>query len=405
MKKLSTLLTLVFTITLIPIVIADFGDSLDLNISFNEYESTSTYHDIDNFYKYKTAVDTISKKGIVKGYSDGSYRPLSKINRAEFTKIIVEAKLGKNPTQSAGNCFPDVAKTDWFASSVCYAKSNNIIDGYADGHFKPTNNIKLSEAAKILVNTMKIQQVQPVDNKWYSVYVETLANKKYIPQTFGYVGQNVNRGEMAEMIWRINNKKSDQQSVTVSILETACQSLGSNLPSNIDMKKVQSAWLGWYNDVRKQEGLVPYEYNDQLARTGYVWSEKFKVGKAKEMTHKRSPNGKTYDHNAIRSWLKDLGLEFKSINGSTFTENTGWAPYFCSKAGDCTDDFINSIKWVFDFYMAEKGQSYDAHYRAIINRNFKEIGLGVAWNQSAGQFYLTVHYGTDITSNPLPICK
>lgn len=403
MKKLSALITLIFTIIIMPMVFADLSEFPDLSIFVDKTKRTSVYSDIDNFYKYKIAVDDITKKGIVKGYSDGSYRPLDKINRAEFTKIIVEAKLGKNPTESAADCFPDVLKSDWFASYVCYAKSQNYIKGYPDGYFKPSVNINLAEAAKILVNVFEIKRTNSDSGiEWYSIYIEALDENKYIPQTFGYIGQFVNRGEMAEMIWRIINKKSDQNSVSASSLETPCQPMGDNLPSGIDISKVRSTWLSWYNGVRQQEGLHAYTHNDQLARTAYVWSEKFKAEKATEMSHKRNPGDAYYDYNKIKAWFKNLGLEFKS---GLFTENTGWGvPYYCNES-DCTDELISAIKNVFDFYMAEKGQSYDAHYKAVINKNFKEIGLGISIDEEAQRYYVTVHYGTEITSNPLAVCK
>jgi hypothetical protein len=55
--------------------------------------------------------------------------------------------------------------------------------------------------------------------------------------------------------------------------------------------------------------------------------------------------------------------------------------------------------------MAEKDKAYKAHYNSIMNKYFKEIGLGIAVDRSTHKYYLTVHYGTEIISNPWPICN
>ena len=359
------------------------------------------YSDVASDYSYKTAIDYITQKGIVKGYADGTYKPNVKINRAEFTKIIVEAKLAAEPDKPTSDCFPDVTKDQWFASYVCYAKEKGFIGGYPDGKFKPADNINLVEASKILVNVLNIPTNEPKGSEWYSEFIEAMADLKYIPSVFGYFAQSVTRGEMAEMIWRILEKKSDQTSATVAKLSTPCYPLGEDVPGNIDMARVRSAWLSWYNGVRSSAGLHGYKYNEQLSRSAIAWSEQSKI--KGYMDHKRASGDSYYDYWKIAGWFKDLGLEFKNVNRITFTENIGWGPYRCSKT-ECTDDLLSAVRYTFDFYMAEKGKSYTAHYDSVMSKYFKEIGLGIAIDEKAGKYYLTVHYGTDITSDPWRIC-
>ena len=40
-----------------------------------------------------------------------------------------------------------------------------------------------------------------------------------------------------------------------------------------------------------------------------------------------------------------------------------------------------------------------------MNPLFRKIGLGVTVNPETGRYYLTVHYGTEITSDPPPVCS
>jgi uncharacterized protein YkwD/predicted DNA-binding antitoxin AbrB/MazE fold protein len=362
------------------------------------------YSDVGSDYDYKTAVDTITEQGIVSGYPDGTFKPLNRINRAEFTKIIVGAKLGENPTDSATDCFPDVSADQWFASYVCYAKNEGIVSGYPDGMFKPADTINLVEAAKIVVNALNVPTEAPEGGEWYSEFIEALANQKVIPPTFAYLSQKVTRGDMAEMIWRILSKKSDQPSVSVAALQNPCYPLGDELPANVDMNRVRATWLQWYNEARAEEGRGPLVYNAHLHRTANIWSQE--AVRRGEITHQRDPGDSYYDYGKITKWFKDLGLVFKNVSGVTHTENIAWEYYNCpASQNDCTDHMIPQARKAFDFYMSEKGQAYDAHYRSIMQPNFKEVGLGIAIDRSANRYYLTVHYGTEIVSDPWPICE
>jgi hypothetical protein len=44
---------------------------------------------------YEEGINYTQENGIVQGYNDGTFKPDNTINRAEFTKIIVEANFVK----------------------------------------------------------------------------------------------------------------------------------------------------------------------------------------------------------------------------------------------------------------------------------------------------------------------
>ena len=154
-------------------------------------------------HSYETAIRYLAQRQIVQGYPDSSYQPDATVNRAEFTKILVGAKLGEEPASYASACFPDVGAGDWFSSYVCYAKQMGYIAGYPDGTFKPANSINLVEASKILVNVLEVPQSDAPNDPWYRPYITALQDQSYIPSALKAFGQNVTRGEMAELIWRI----------------------------------------------------------------------------------------------------------------------------------------------------------------------------------------------------------
>src|SRR5689334_8628050 len=89
------------------------------------------------------AVEYLKAKGVVSGYSDGTFQPDKTINRAEALKIILLAS-GLSGESTAVIGFPDVHTEDWFYGYVRRGVEKNIVRGYDDGTFKPGNNINVA---------------------------------------------------------------------------------------------------------------------------------------------------------------------------------------------------------------------------------------------------------------------
>ena len=192
--------------------------------------------------------------------------------------------------------------------------------------------------------------------------------------------------------------------VTTQTTAKKCLNVQQQIPANIDLQKIRQTWLGWNNQTRKDLNLDPYILNDQLTRTATVWAED---GKSKgRITHARPGQKAYYDYNIMADWFKNLGLTFKNVNRITFTENIAWNYYSCkSTSKDCTPQVIKALKYDYDFFIKEKTKKSHPHYDSIVNKYFKIIGIGIAIDPKTKKYFLAVHYGTEITSNPEPICK
>lgn len=197
-------------------------------------------------------------------------------------------------------------------------------------------------------------------------------------------------------------KKITKSSVKAPVKSTPapvkqiCDIPPEDLPANVDLSKVRATWLDWENQIRAENGLPAYTYNEDLFRTATIWSETSK--QKGYLDHKRPGQSAYYDYKIIEAWFKNLGLEFKNVNRKTFTESIAWEYYSCDES-DCTDKLTAAIRKGFNFFISEKGKKYSPHYDAIINPEFTQIGLGIIIDKAAGKYYLTVHYGTEITSS------
>ncbi len=161
---------------------------------FTDISPESTFFDATNYLK---------EANIIQGYSDGTYRPYNRINRAEFAKIVIEAL---DPNATGSNCFSDV-QDQWYAKYVCLAKNSGIINGYSDGSFRPDQNINLVEALKITLLGFKVALSNNVGTHWYDVYFNTASEKQILGSIDSDLSHSLNRGEMAQIIYRLKYKK------------------------------------------------------------------------------------------------------------------------------------------------------------------------------------------------------
>lgn len=164
----------------------------------------------------ETAIDALEDADIVEGYSDGTYRPENSINRAEFVKVLMEANY---PGEAAGsNCFPDVS-TDWYAKYVCTAQSLNIVEGYPDETFKPSNTINLAEALKVLLETYQIPTCESCYELWYEVYYTAAQDLDLLNGISRDPSHKLTRGEMAQLIYNLVLEENDEEEEKVEACE------------------------------------------------------------------------------------------------------------------------------------------------------------------------------------------
>ena len=125
---------------------------LDDDTRAKYWSSKNDFSDVSSDKWYNNAVSTLSRMGVIGGYADGTFRPDAPISRAEFAKIAVS--FTQNNGSAVYNYFTDVKTTDWFAPYVTAAKDAGLIEGYSDGSFKPESKITRAETCAIVNRTL-----------------------------------------------------------------------------------------------------------------------------------------------------------------------------------------------------------------------------------------------------------
>ncbi len=99
------------------------------------------------------AVNMMVKVGIFTGYDDGLYRPQQIITREQLVAVVMRMFSDDiDRTTLTYNDHHEIG--DWSRVYVKQATELNIVGGYPDGTFRPTNSITRAEAAKILYSFM-----------------------------------------------------------------------------------------------------------------------------------------------------------------------------------------------------------------------------------------------------------
>ena len=143
MKKfLSLVLALVMTMSLVTVSAGakDFDDSDDISSD-----------------AYAEAIDVMSALEIIDGYSNGDFQPQGTLTRGAAAKIIACMMLGKTTAESLGTQaapFKDVPVGSTFAGYIAYCVEAGLIDGYADGTFRPGNTLTGFAFLKMLLTAL-----------------------------------------------------------------------------------------------------------------------------------------------------------------------------------------------------------------------------------------------------------
>lgn len=99
--------------------------------------------------------------------------------------------------------FTDVKETDWFYKDVMELTKRGLISGYSDKTFKPSAQIRVDEFIKILVSTIDENIKPSQSNYWADSYINRAKELGIVQDgEFTNYTRYITRGEMARMIVR-----------------------------------------------------------------------------------------------------------------------------------------------------------------------------------------------------------
>ncbi len=174
-----------------------------LIMCFSSVTLAANFYDIKGT-KYEGVVDRVAKLGIINGVSEKAFAPNKSITRAELAKMIVYTKgLQKYAdTSDIKSNFKDT-KGHWAEKYIATAADLELLKGYSDGTFKPDKEVSYAEVVAIILRGLGYVNIDETSGTtWYSGYIKRMFE---IDLDVGVDGYNsyedpMKRGDVA-MIW------------------------------------------------------------------------------------------------------------------------------------------------------------------------------------------------------------
>ncbi len=176
-------------------------------------EPDQQFSDVSRSHPNYEAIKYLEANNIINGYSDGSFKPEKTVNRVEALKMLMLAfDVQAGPSKKLN--FTDTDDNQWYAPTLATAVDQGIVQGYADGTFKPANTVNKAEYLKILFKTNGIEPNVDVTanpyadvpkDEWYAPYAY-LTNKRNlldVPNNLLAAANGMTRGDVAETIYRM----------------------------------------------------------------------------------------------------------------------------------------------------------------------------------------------------------
>ncbi len=167
------------------------------SFAFAADTESTTYSDIAG-KDCEGAVTVLSAIGVVNGYADGTYKPEKVVTRAEMAKLLIVALGMDEYVKGTYTSFSDV-KNHWANSYIAYAASMGIIEGYPDGTFRPDNTVTYQEAVTMIVRALGYQD-QYLTGTWPASHV-SMAKSLGILKDIVATADGANRGDVAIMLY------------------------------------------------------------------------------------------------------------------------------------------------------------------------------------------------------------
>ncbi|MGE5370991.1 MAG: S-layer homology domain-containing protein [Solirubrobacterales bacterium] len=168
-------------------------------------------------------------RGVIGGYSDGTFRAQAPVTRAEMAVMLVKAcalplERPQRPT------FTDVKSNHWAYASIETAVKAGLIKGYPDGLFKPESRVTRAESAAMLLGLTRSSSpaltmpaaIQDVNSRHWarSLIATSLSAGVLTPKSANRFAPETaaQRGEIAFGLTRMLTTAPDRMEVPLSIL-------------------------------------------------------------------------------------------------------------------------------------------------------------------------------------------
>ena len=186
--------------------------------------ATKKFKDVPGSYYAHMEIMNLVDRGVINGFSDGTFKPTKQVTRAEFAAFVARAL----ELPAATSSFKDVPKTSALYDGVSRANKAGIIKGFSNGTFKPNTPVNRQDMAVMLDRALqlkgpytKTKTLDFTDTAKVGAYAKTSVERMYAYNVMGaYLSKNfagTTIGTRAETAKAIYNMLKVVEGGTVSV--------------------------------------------------------------------------------------------------------------------------------------------------------------------------------------------
>ncbi|MBR2916660.1 MAG: S-layer homology domain-containing protein, partial [Clostridia bacterium] len=154
--------------------------------------------------KYEEAAEVLGALGIMVGDAGtGQFRPSDNIKRSEMAKVAVYASGFEDVAiNTAGPTrFPDVAPTHWANGAITIAEQQGMVIGDQNGNFRPDDPVSLQEAVTIMVRSMGYEPVASNNGGFPGGYMYVASSNQLLKGVTTGATAPATRGDIAQLVF------------------------------------------------------------------------------------------------------------------------------------------------------------------------------------------------------------
>ena len=156
--------------TLVPYDLNKSGSMTGAAADMYNYNNSS-FPDVPSGYWASCDITKLAMNDVVVGYPDRMFKPSKNISRAEFATILIKG-FNKENCADTTHAFRDVPSSHWANSMIGQAVHENLLKGYPNGLFKPSNPVTRAEVMCAIAKALPCEIDQCKANEILSKYCD-----------------------------------------------------------------------------------------------------------------------------------------------------------------------------------------------------------------------------------------
>lgn len=110
-----------------------------------------TFNDVPPSHTFWLFIERLATRNSISGYDDGTFRPANNVTRGQLAKIDANAAGFNEPV--SGQTFSDIPPSHTFYLFIERLVARGVLGGYTDGTFRPGNAATRAQTSKIIANS------------------------------------------------------------------------------------------------------------------------------------------------------------------------------------------------------------------------------------------------------------